>query len=87
MVLQSKILAALTNKDDDNKDNYKETFEEIVWWDKRINQWNKPKWSLYYFKDNTARQRFDDFNNDIKRFEKIKSSEMKLEEKTNAEFV
>ena len=30
MVLQSKILAALTNKDDDNKDNYKETFEELV---------------------------------------------------------
>ena len=35
---------------------------------------------MYYFKGNTARKRFDNFNNGIKLFEKIKSGEMKLEE-------
>ena len=32
---------------------------------------------MYYFKGNTARRRFDYFNNIL--FEKIKSGEMKLE--------
>ena len=35
---------------------------------------------IYYFKGNSTSKTFDDFNNGIKRFEKIKSGEMKLEE-------
>ena len=35
---------------------------------------------IYYFKGNTARKRFHDFNNGIELFEKIKSGKMKLEE-------
>ena len=74
----------LTNKDGDNKNNYKNIFGELVkeWFDEikespnEINQNNL----TYYFEGNTARKRFDDFNNGIKLFEKLKSSEMKLEE-------
>ena len=36
--------------------------------------------STYCFKSNTARKRFDDFNNDMEPFEKVKPGEMKLEE-------
>ena len=35
---------------------------------------------IYYVKDNTAKKRFDDFNNGIELFRKIQSGEMKLEE-------
>ena len=35
---------------------------------------------IYYFKDNTARKRFDGFNNGIELFGKIKSFEMNPEE-------
>ena len=35
---------------------------------------------MYYFKGNISRKRFDDFNNGIKLFEKIRSGKMKLEE-------
>ena len=34
----------------------------------------------YYFKVNTARKRFDGFNNTVECFRKIHSCEMKLEE-------
>ena len=34
----------------------------------------------YYFKGNTFRKKFDDFNNGTELFEKIKPGEMKLEE-------
>ena len=37
---------------------------------------------IYYFKGNTARKRFDYFNNGIELFKKIESSELKLEEAT-----
>ena len=35
---------------------------------------------IYYFKGNTAIKRFDDFDNGIKFFNKIKSGDIKLEE-------
>ena len=35
---------------------------------------------IYYFKGNTARKRFDVFNNGIELYRKIQSGEMKLEE-------
>ena len=38
---------------------------------------------IYYFKGNTFRKRFNDFNNNIELFKKIKSGEMKLEEAKN----
>ena len=74
----------LTNKDDDHKDNYKEIFEELVKerFDEIKELTNEINQNdlIYYFKGNTARKRFDDFNNGIKLFEKIESGEMKLEE-------
>ena len=36
---------------------------------------------IYYFKDDTRKKRFYYFNNGIEHFQKIKSGEMKLEEK------
>ena len=38
---------------------------------------------MYHFKGNSTRKRFDDFNNGIKLFEKIRSGKMKLEEAKN----
>ena len=35
---------------------------------------------IYYFKVDISRKRFDEFENGIQLFEKIKSSDMKLEE-------
>ena len=35
---------------------------------------------IYYFKGNNARKRFDDFNNGIELFRKMKSGEIRLEE-------
>ena len=74
---------ALTNKDDEHKDNYKEMFEELV--KERFdeikeltNEINRND-LIYYFKGNTDRKRFDDLNNGIKLFEKTKSGEMNLE--------
>ena len=68
---QNERLVALTNKDD-HKHNYKEICEEPVKerFDKmkelteEINQNDL----IYYFKDNTLRKKFDDFNNDIELF-------------------
>ena len=37
----------------------------------------------YYFKGNTARKRFDDFNNSVELSRKIQSGKMKLQEATN----
>ena len=54
----------------------KKRFDEIKELTNEINQNDL----TYYFKGNTARKRFDDFNNGIKLFEKIKSGEIKLGE-------
>ena len=78
---QIERLAALTNKDD-HKDNYTEIFEKLV--KERLDEIKKlidetnQNDSTYYLKDNTARKRFNDFNNDIE-LKKIQSGEMKLE--------
>ena len=81
---QSKKLATLTNKDDDHEDNYKEIFEQLVKerFDEIKELTNEINQNdlINYFKGNAARKTFDDFNNGIKLFEKIKSREMKLEE-------
>ena len=81
IINQNKRLTALTNKDDD-KDNYKEIFEELrkIWWNKRINQWINRNGLTYYFEGNTARKRFDDFSNSEELFKKRKSSKVKTEE-------
>ena len=42
---------------------------------------------IYYFKGNTARKRFDNFNNDTELFVKRKSSETKLEKANNQQNV
>ena len=69
---QSKKLAALTNKDHDHKDNYKEIFEELAKerFDeiKELTSEINQNDLIYYFKGNAARKRFDDFNNGVKRF-------------------
>ena len=67
----NKRLATLTNKDD-YKDNHKEIFQElvkerldeIIELTDEINQND----STYYFKGNTFRNKFDDFNNGIELF-------------------
>ena len=79
---QSERLAALTNKDD-HKDNYKEIFEKLV--KERFDEIKELTDEvnhdyLTYFKGNTARKRFNDFNNGIELLRKIQSGEMKLEE-------
>ena len=78
---QNERLAALTNKDD-HKDNYKNIFEELV--KERFNEIKEltdeknQNDLIYYFKGNTFRKRFCDFNNGIEFFKKIKSGETKL---------
>ena len=43
---------------------------------------------LYYFEGDSEKERFDEFQNGIKLFDKIKSSDMKLEkENKNAKWV
>ena len=54
----------------------KERFDEI----KELNDEINENDLTYYFKGNTARKRFDDFNNSIELFKKIKSGELKIEE-------
>ena len=68
---QNKRLAALTNKDD-HQDNYKEIFEELVKErfdeiEELTNEINQNNF-IYYFKGNTFRKRFNDFNNGIELF-------------------
>ena len=78
---QNERLAALTNKDD-HKDNYKNIFEELV--KERFNETKEltdeknQNDLIYYFKGNTFRKRFGNFNNGIEFFKKIKSGETKL---------
>ena len=61
-----------------------ERFGEIKELSSDINQND----SIYYFKSNTSRKEFDDFNNGIELFKKIKSGEIKLEKaKKSAECV
>ena len=54
----------------------KEKFDEIKELSNEINQ-NE---LIYCFKGNTVRRRFDDFNNGIELFEKVKSGKIKLKE-------
>ena len=74
---------ALTIKED-HKDNYKEIFEKLV--KEKFDEIKELTHEInyddltYYFKGNTARKIFGDFNNGIERFRKIRSGEMKLEE-------
>ena len=81
---QNKILEVLTNKDDDQKDNYKKIFEELV--KERFDEIKELTDEINqndlkcYFKNKTSRKRFDDFNNGAELFKKIKSGEIKLEE-------
>ena len=79
---QNERLVGLTNKDD-HRDNYKEIFEELL--KKEIELTNEMNQNdltyFFYFEGNT--QWFNDFNNGIELFEKIKSGQMKLEEEKN----
>ena len=74
---------ALTNKDGD-KDNYKEIFEELVkeGFDeiKELTDEINHNDLIYYLKSNSARTRFDDYNDGKELFRKIQYGEMKLEE-------
>ena len=61
----------------------KERFDEIKELTDELNQNDL----IYYFKGNTFRKRFDDFNNGIELLKKIKSGEMKLEKANNLQNV
>ena len=66
------------------KELVKEIFGKIIELTDEINENNL----VYFFKDNSTRKRFDNFNNGIKLFRKIRSGEIKLEEaKKTAECV
>ena len=79
-------LVALTNEDH-HKDNYKKIFQELV--KKRFDEIKELTYEINqndlirYFKCNAVRKRFDDFNNGIEFFKKIKYREMKLDEAKN----
>ena len=80
----------MTNNDgheNDHKDNYKKIFEELLKerFDEIKELTNEVKQNnlIYYFKGNTARKRFDNFNNSIELFKKIKSGKIKLEKAKN----
>ena len=84
---QNERLVGLTNKDD-HRDNYKEIFEELLKkerFDETIELTNEMNQNdltyFFYFEGNT--QWFNDFNNGIELFEKIKPGQMKLEEEKN----
>ena len=86
---QNERLVGLTNEDD-HKDNYteifekllkKERFDEIIELTNEMNQ--NDLTYFFYFEGNTATERFNDFNNGIELFKKIKSGQMKLEEEKN----
>ena len=74
---------ALTNKDY-HENKYKQIIEELV--QERFDEIKEltvevnHNGLIYYFKGNTARKTFDDSNNGIELFRKIKSGEIKLEE-------
>ena len=71
---------ALANEND-QKDNYKEIFEELVKekFDeiKELTDEINENDLIYNFKGNAARKRFDDFHNGIEFFRKIQSGERK----------
>ena len=72
--IKARKVLDLTNKDDDHKGNYKKMFEKLVKerFDEIIELTNEMNQNdlIYYLKGNTARKRFDDFNNDIKLLKK-----------------
>ena len=76
-------LKAFTNKDH-HKDIYKEILDQIV--KEKIDNIREltdeinDHYLRYYFIGDTARKRFDDFNNGIEIFKEIQSGEIKLEE-------
>ena len=76
MLLQinAKKVLDLSNNDDDHKGSYKKMFEKQVKeiFDELIELTDELNRNdlIYYLKDNTARKRFDDFNNDRKLFKK-----------------
>ena len=76
-------LEGLTNKDD-HKSIYKEIFDKLVKekFDGMKELIYKTDYDnlIYYFKGDTAKKIFNDFENGIKRFRKIQSGEMKLED-------
>ena len=78
---QNERLVALSNKDD-HKDNYKNIFEELVKERfheiKELTDEKNQNDLICYFKGNTFRKRFGNFNNGIEFFKKIKSGETKL---------
>ena len=80
---QNERLTALTNRHD-HKDNYKEIFKELVKerFDeiKELTDEINYNDSICYFKGNTAGKEFDDLNNGIELFRKIRSGDMELEE-------
>ena len=65
---QNERIVVLTNEDG-HKDNYKKIFEELV--KERFDEIKELTHEInqndliYYFKGNTARKKFDDFNNGI----------------------
>ena len=80
----------MTNNDgheNDHKDNYKKIFEELLKERfgeiKELTDEVKQNDLTYYFKGNTARKRFHNFNNSIELFKKIKSGKIKLEKAKN----
>ena len=86
----------LTNKVDhkhDHKDDHKDVYKEIF--DKRVKgKFDEIKdltyetnhdYLTYYFKNDTAKKRFDDFNNGIDVLLKMQSGEMQLEEAKKTE--
>ena len=72
--IKARKVLDLTNKDDDHKENYKKMFEKLVKerFDEIIELTDEMNQNdlIYYLKGNTARKRFDDFNNDIKLLKK-----------------
>ena len=72
--IKARKVLDLTNKDDDHKGNYKKMFEKLVKerFDEIIELTNEMNQNdlIYYLKGNTARKRFDDFNDDIKLLKK-----------------
>ena len=72
--IKAKKVLDLSNNDDDHKGSYKKMFEKQVKeiFDELIELTDELNRNdlIYYLKDNTARKRFDDFNNDRKLFKK-----------------
>ena len=80
---QNKRLEALPDEYD-HKSGYKEIFDKLI--EERFDEIKEltdeinDNDLIYYFKNNTAPKDFNDFENGIELFRKIKSGEMKLED-------